>query len=198
MSCICPTRNRRQWLPKAISCFQAQTYRQRELLILADGESVRDLIPDDDSIQLLELSGAAQIGEKRNLACSRARGEIIAHWDDDDYSDPRRLEDQVQRLLTSRKAVTAYRTMRFTNGQKWWLYNGSAQAAVGTSLCYRRDWWRDHPFQSLQVGEDAGFAATANAKGQLVVCEAGDLMHATIHPQNTSPRSLSGPSWIAL
>jgi glycosyltransferase involved in cell wall biosynthesis len=198
VTCLCVTRNRRQWIPKAIACFQSQTYPHREMLILADGGSVRDLVPADNSIRLLELEGAAQIGEKRNLGCDRALGEIICHWDDDDWSAPGRIADQVSRLVESKLAVTGYRSMRFTDGSRWWLYQGTPLFALGTSLCYRKDWWKKHPFRYVQIGEDNHFVTAAGAERQIVTSEAGELMWATVHSTNTSPRSLSGSAWKLL
>ncbi|HEX4278316.1 MAG TPA: glycosyltransferase family 2 protein [Bryobacteraceae bacterium] len=197
MTCLCLTRNRRLWLPKAIECFLGQTYQHRELLIVADGEDIRDLIPDDPRIRLLYLTGAADIGDKRNFGCDRAAGETIAHWDDDDFSAPERLSDQLQRLEESRKAVTGYHSMRFTDGANWWKYEGTRNYSLGTSLCYRRDWWATNRFPSLQIGEDNQFVATAWSAGQLATADAGDLMHATIHSGNTSPRNITD-NWKAL
>jgi glycosyltransferase involved in cell wall biosynthesis len=181
-------------LPRAIRCFQQQTYPNRELLIVADGETVRDLVPNDPRIRLIETDGRPWIGEKRNFACEHARGEIIVHWDDDDYSAPGRIADQVKRLTESGHAVTGYRVMRFTDGRHWWLYDGAPLFALGTSLCYRRDWWELHRFAALQVGEDNLFVAAASAEQQISVTEAGDLMFATTHPGNTSPRQ-GGANW---
>jgi hypothetical protein len=100
-------------------------------------------------------------------------------------------------MLATEKAVAGYRSMRFTDGTEWWKYCGEANYALGTSLCYRRDWWRGHPFPDLQVGEDNAFVATAASAGQLTTIDAGELMHATIHLGNTSPRSM-GDSWKKL
>ena len=36
VTCVCLTRNRREFLPRAIECFLAQTYEPRELLVLND------------------------------------------------------------------------------------------------------------------------------------------------------------------
>lgn len=198
MTCLCLTRNRRKLLRRAISCFRSQTHPNRELLILADGEDVRDLVPADAPVRLLHLSGHAEIGAKRNLGCERAAGEIIAHWDDDDWSAPERLDDQVARLLASGRAVTGYRSMRFTDGARWWLYRGAADYALGTSLCFRRAWWERHRFPALQIGEDNEFVRAAAATGQLETADAGELMWATIHAGNTSPRRLSGANWAEL
>jgi glycosyltransferase involved in cell wall biosynthesis len=199
VTCLCLTRNRRQWLPQAIRLYQAQTYPNRELLILADGDDVRDIVPDDPSIRLLQLEGHAEIGTKRNLGCSRALGDVIAVWDDDDYSSPDRLSDQVGRLQSSGKSVTGYRRMRFTNGSKWWEFSYRGMGVIGTSLCFRRDFWALHPFPAKQIGEDFEFAHNAAAARELdCAADAGEMMYATVHSTNTSPRRLQGDGWKEL
>ena len=194
MTCLCLTRNRREWLPQAIACFLQQIYPNRELLILSDGADVRDLVPADPRIRLLHLAYAG-IGEKRNFGCSQAAGDLVAHWDDDDYSAPERLADQVSRLLAAGKAVTGYRSMRFSDGEKWWRYEGKPTFALGTSLVYRKTWWETHRFPALQIGEDNCFVEQASAAGQLVTAEAQEMMYASIHPGNTSPRRMGGSMW---
>lgn len=195
ITCLCLTRNRPQWLPQAIRCYQAQTYPNRELLIVASGEDVRRLIPSDESIRYLHLAGKPEIGAARNIGCQHARGAIIAHWDDDDYCAPARLRDQADRLRASGKQVTGYKSMRFTDGRKWWLYDGKADYALGTSLMYHRAWWQANPFEPMQVGEDNEFVFRARVRGQLVTADANDLLYATIHHDNTSPRQLRGKAW---
>lgn len=203
MTCLCLTasetvrdgkkypRNQRHWLPKAIQCYQSQTYPNKELLIVADGEDVRDLIPNDPTIRLLHIEHGRRIGEKRNFGCGQAHGEIVAHWDDDDHSAPSRIADQVQRLIDSGMAFTGYCPMYFTDGQRWWKYvNSDASFALGTSFCYRKDWWAEHPFPALQVNEDGKFREVAKRANQITVAPAGLLMYATVHPGNTSPRCL--------
>lgn len=195
MTALCLTKNRRQWLPKAIQCFLSQTYEPRELLIIADGEDVRDLVPVDERIRLIHLAEARSIGEKRNFGCERAHGEIIAHWDEDDYSAPERLADQIKRLIESGKAVTGYHTLRFSDGERWWRYEGVRNYALGTSLVYRLDWWKLHKFRAVHVGEDNAYVEEANRSRQLITADAGELMWASIHPGNTSPRKMTGSNW---
>ena len=203
MTCLCLTRNRRQWLPQAIRCFRWQTYppESRELLILADGEDVRDLVEDTEAsnVRLVVIEPGRKIGEKRNFGTDMAQGEIVAAWDDDDYSAPGRLADQVDRLASSGKAVTGYHSMLFTDGRgQWWRYAGVPNYALGTSLCYRREWGHANPFQAIQVGEDGAFVQRAYIKHQLVSVDARELMVASVHGGNTSPRNLSGSSWKKL
>ena len=143
---------------------------------------------------LIHLAESRNIGEKRNFGCSRAAGEVICHWDDDDWSAPERLARQIEMLAESGKAVAGFRSMRFTDGESWWKYEGPRDYALGTSLCYRREWQQAHPFPPVHVGEDNEFTTAAWNAGQLVSEDAGELMYATIHPGNTSPRSI-GSNW---
>ncbi len=184
-------------MPKAIQYFRTQTYHptHRELLIVADGQDVRDLIPSDPTVRLIHIDEGYRIGEKRNFGCTHAHGEIIVHWDDDDFSAPGRIEDQVVRLLQTDKPVVGYCSMYFTDGKEWWEYRGTPSYAIGSSLCYRKSWWREHPFPARQVGEDGEFVRNAARVSQLSTAPAGELMAASIHASNTSPRQLSGHPW---
>jgi glycosyl transferase family 2 len=161
---------------------------------VADGEDVRDLVPDDERIRLIHLAETRSIGEKRNFGCERSEGELICHWDDDDWSGPTRLMVQVELLSsadrsTTGKALAGFHSMRFTDGERWYRYEGTKNYALGTSLCYRKSWWQVNRFPALMVGEDNQFVAHAHASRQLITEDAGDLMYATIHPGNTSPRT---------
>jgi len=212
VTCVCITRNRRAWLPQAIACFELQTYTNRELLIVAEGEDVSDLVPTEDSrIQLLCCGALLLTGPKRNWANERAQGELIAHWDDDDYSAPGRLMDQVVRLEQTGKAVTGYYSMKFTDGVNWWKYVNPSLAdshAHGTSLLYRADYWRSHQFGNFATGEDVEFSLLAHRENQLAVVDASsgleprctptDLMFARIHAGNTSKRNTDCAVWRRL
>jgi O-antigen biosynthesis protein len=155
---------------------------------------VRDLVPEDDRIRLIHISDGFEIGGKRNFGCERARGEVICTFDDDDHSEPGRMADQIGRLIESGKSVTGYFAMRFTDGARWWQYTGDRDFALGTSLCYRREWWTGHQFPAVQIGEDNAFVSAASAGGQLVTADANGLMYATVHEGNTSPRNM-GDRW---
>lgn len=169
------------------------------MLIVADGEDIRSLVPEDENIRLIHIESGRNIGEKRNFGCFQSAGLVIAHFDDDDWSEAGRLMDQVSRLSESGKAVTGYSSMRFTDGKRWWEYRSpSAGFAIGTSLCYRKDWWKKNPFPAKQVSEDGDFVRSASQQNQLAVAPAKNLMAATVHPGNTSPRQLQGDQWKEL
>jgi len=107
VSCIMPTMNRRSFVPLALKSFAAQDYPNKELLIVDDGDDrVEDLTANLAGVRYLWLPRRASIGAKRNLACQEARGEIIAHWDDDDWYAPDRLRYQVTALLAGEADMT--------------------------------------------------------------------------------------------
>lgn len=86
LSCIMPTSDRRALVPQSIRNFLRQDYPNRELIIVDDGtDPIADLIPEDPRISYVRLPERQTIGAKRNLACERAKGKIIAHWDDDNW-----------------------------------------------------------------------------------------------------------------
>lgn len=203
VSCIMPTYNRRAFVPKAIEYFLRQDYPNRELIIVDDGDDcIRDLVPNHPSIRYLSLPQRIRLGTKRNKAVEMSRGEIIVHWDDDDWMDPRRVSHQVSALLEDNAdicgtssvcfyevATSRLSLYRYPKTQKRWLY--------GASLCYRRTLWQQKPFEPLEIGEDTRFV-WAPPQGRVV--DIGDFraLVAIVHSKNTStPRPLSGAHWSA-
>jgi glycosyltransferase involved in cell wall biosynthesis len=191
ISCIMPTLARPQYAAHAVELWLAQTYSPTELVIVDDIDSPS--FPNGcnlPGVQYHLMRQRLPVGSKRNIACSRSAGDVIAHWDDDDYSAPGRLADQMTRLLDSGKPVTGYRCMRFTDGTGWWEYSASVGYVTGTSLMYRRSWWQQHPFTAEQTGEDVTFVKEAQPNDMIATADAGELMYATIHPRNTSVRPI--------
>jgi O-antigen biosynthesis protein len=191
VACIMPTKNRRQFVPRAIACFLAQTHEPRELIILDNGESVADLIPRDTRIRYMRLNGNQTTGQLRNFCCQLATAEFIAHWDDDDWSHPARLAEQVAAI--GDQQVVGYRTMLFAGDAGVFRYSGEALFVLGTSLFYRRTWWEKHRFPADMVGEDAAFVS--RAASVIRTADGTARMVASTHGANTSPRNFTGQAW---
>ncbi len=99
VTCIMPTRDRPAFVDQAVAYFLRQDYPNRELIVVDDGVApVSDALAADPRIRYLRLNRPQPIGTKRNLACQAARGELIAHWDDDDWMRADRLSHQVAAL----------------------------------------------------------------------------------------------------
>src|SRR5262245_4955332 len=114
-----PTSDRRAFVPQAIDYFLRQDYQSKELIIIDDGSNaIGDLIPGDERVRYLRLTTKMTVGAKRNLACEQAHGEVIAHWDDDDWHAPHRLRYQVEALLRSGADACGITTLLFYEDRK--------------------------------------------------------------------------------
>lgn len=163
-----PTWNRRSFIQAALDCWLKQTYENRELIILDDGDIGQCYIGlQHPRIRYEFLQKRPVFGTKRNLINCLAGGDIICHWDDDDWSAPDRIEDQVQRLQETKLPITGYGTLLF-----WDLITRQAKRYVssvpgyvcGTTLCYLKSYWRQHPFPDQHKASDNGFVYPALKK----------------------------------
>lgn len=199
-SCIMPTANRRRFVPAAIAQFLAQDYPNAELVILDDGdEPVGDLIPSHPALRYLRTPRHRNLGAKRNAACEAARGDIILHWDDDDWYAPHRIRVQVEALTASGADMCGIDRALFFDPRlpAAWEYvypAGGAPWVCGATLCFRRAFWRERPFPDTNVGEDACFAAAVRS-GKLYVLPDNRFFVALVHAANTSPKQVRDPRW---
>lgn len=198
VSAIMPVRGRRGLALKAVQCFLSQTYKPKELLIIQDRDDLTFNVVDKHefpkNIYVMETRERLSIGAKRNILCRLSESEHIAHFDSDDYSAPERLEHQIELLRESGKAVCGFKSMYFVDEHgDAALYKGRFGSALGTSLVYRRDWWKAHPFpeHTRQNIEDVPFMNEADKAQQLILSERYDLMVARIHKDNTSPKNIN-------
>jgi len=102
ISCICVTQaDRIPLLAAAVSDFARQTFADRELVLLHDGDdqchaSIEALVLayPGQSIGVKQVAYGPTLGDLRNLAISSAQGDWICQWDDDDRYHPDRLQMQ--------------------------------------------------------------------------------------------------------
>lgn len=157
VSCIMPTFNRAGFVNAAIDCFLRQTYTNKELIILDDGPDPAEPVLSSGWPITYVIIPRTKLGQKRNICCELARGEIICHFDDDDWSAPERIEKQVAVLQSSGKPVTGYSSIYYWNIEQNQaaLYKASVGGYVcGGSLCYRREWWKNNRFPDKPSRED--------------------------------------------
>jgi len=200
VSCIMPTYNRRAFVPQAIEYFLRQDYTEKELIIVDDGsDAVGDLVPEDERIRYIRLNAKSTVGAKRNVACEQARGDIIAHWDDDDWHAPHRLSYQVEILLREGTDMCGIQTLLFYNvetSHAWrYAYPENQRAWLsGSTLCYKRAFWASNRFASINVGEDARFVWNAR-KERMTVLPDSTFHVGIIHRQNISSKQTRGVCW---
>jgi glycosyltransferase involved in cell wall biosynthesis len=210
---------------RAIASFRAQTYSNKWLLVYDSGET--PVVPECFCFGSREAVCRQQkwkrhtIGALRNAANSLASHcDIIAHWDSDDWSHPRRLEEQVALLQATGKACVGYREVLFwdtrhgkNNSTGWkkiidlprneaWLYShGDQRYVLGTSMCYWRSAWESCPFDDA-IHEDRRWWLKNAEKclGNPSIGDAHPRMVCGIHGTNTEAydRSVmlrSAPEW---
>jgi glycosyltransferase involved in cell wall biosynthesis len=200
ISCIMPTKDRSAFALHAIEYFLRQDYPNKELVILDDGaDAIQDIVPDDPRFRYLGLERKYSLGGKRNLACEAARGEIILHWDDDDWHADWRISYQVNALLDSGADICGLDQVYFYNpdmSQAWqYCYPDSAKPWVyGGTLCYFKAFWLGNPFANVAVGEDNRFVWSDQEK-RILPLEKNTFYVAIIHPGNTSPKKKKGNRW---
>lgn len=192
------------FIPHVIRSYQSQTYPHKELVIVDNGnDATESLIPfaTDPTIRYARVAGQLTTGEMRNLCAKYANGEYICHFDSDDWSAPERVTDQVLRLGMF-GVVTGYHSMLFYDERDgkcyhWQIPQHPIRFALGTSLCYRREWWRHHPFQKLRIGEDVMFWRKAMHEAQRLVptADAQRMMVARVHGDQTCRKSLKPNSY---
>jgi len=196
-----PTAGRRRWLPQAIRYFLRQDYPNRELVILDDEEGAcDDLIPADQRIRYKRLHGNRTLGAKRNLCVAESRGDLILHWDDDDWFAPDRISRQVDALRRAGAEICGLPRMLFhePSTRQTWLYEfrGDPQHRwlAGGSLLYTKDFWSRGPFPDLQIGSDTLFVWN-RLLDSAVALDDVEIYVAMIHGGNTSPKPTDEQNW---
>jgi hypothetical protein len=200
ISCIMPTSNRRHLVAQAIAYFLRQDYERKELIIVDDGtDCIADLVPNDSRLRLIRLERHTPLGAKRNVACHASRGELIAHWDDDDWMAPDRLSRQVAELTASDALVTGARNLLYYRVQagEAWLYRAPSDTRpwpVGCTLVYRRSVWEAQPFDEVAIGEDSSFVARLPAERVQTSADSSFYV-GLLHAGNAAPKNLTDPAW---
>lgn len=190
ISCIMPTANRPNFISLSIGYFLNQDYRNAELVIVDDGkDSIENLVPIHHRIKYFRTNPLGSIGNKRNFACERSRGEVIMHWDDDDYYAYDWLTRQLNALETSRADIVGLNEIIFFSPlvMKFWKYsdkNTERPWLSGATFAYRRSFWQKYSFKDLQIGEDYDYIW--NSKAKIYAHDYPNGFIAILHAGNTT------------
>lgn len=188
VSCICVTRNRVALLKRAVHSFLHQTYSPCELIILfeADDIATRSYVRLLNEPRIVAMEAQAMprlsLGSLRNIAVRDARGAYIAQWDDDDWSAPSRLAEQMAAIRSSGRAGCVL--------LRWVLFNALTQEAL---LSAQRLWEGSlvaervavPAYSALGKGEDTPAVMQMFNANQLVGLDRPDLYVYVYHGANT-------------
>jgi hypothetical protein len=190
VSVICPTYNRRDFLPSLIHQFNYQTYPQKymELILLDDSpESNADIIPKQDNIKYTHLPEKLILGKKRNVLNSMATGDIIVCFDDDDYYSPERVSHAVTKLNSSNYQIAGSSIIHIYYSKLDKIYEFGPYAPYhGTNgtMAYRKSYLKTHGYLDDKTqAEEAHF--TNNFSEPMVQLDPHKVMLCIAHNKNT-------------
>ncbi|MDX2084221.1 MAG: glycosyltransferase family A protein [Candidatus Melainabacteria bacterium] len=186
VSIITPTGNRDGYLQWQYHNICQQTYASWEWLILDNSEqpSAFFLSLTDPRVKYFYFPQAMTVGAKRNLLVQAASGQVIVHFDDDDFYAAHYLA----------QAVESLKTVDLVKLESWYLYapehdfwgyfdadsthvwayalhiladrnqpidqtrrfqlDETMRWGYGFSYAYRRTLWESNPFPDRSFGED--------------------------------------------
>lgn len=100
VSIVTPTWNREHSLPRLYEQFRKQTHSDCELIVLDDSPNPSLFFSTltDPRVRYEYSNQRLTVGKKRNLLAEMASGEVIMHFDDDDYYAANYVEAMLQHL----------------------------------------------------------------------------------------------------
>jgi mannosyltransferase OCH1-like enzyme/UDP:flavonoid glycosyltransferase YjiC (YdhE family) len=198
ISCLTITKNRTEMAKRAIHCFRQQTYANRELVIIDDSpdDSLEQFVQqlNDPQINYIHLPDENRtLGELRNQAATYATGLYIAQWDDDDLSDPLRLEVQMA-------VIHALQTDACLLERHQILWLASRRLAVST----RRLWESSFlcakaklpDYAAVRRGEDTPVIEKMVEHARVGLLDLSGLYIYVFHSENTVDADLREQHWL--
>lgn len=172
VSIVTPTYGRERFLALAHRTVAAQTYSDFEWLVLDDSPAPSAYMQSlsDPRIRYRHTGERMKVGRKRNELVAATTGDIVVHFDDDDYYAPTYVERMARRLESGYDFVKLSGWYLYTVAQgaaAYWDTRRSVEAnrfGYGFSYAYRRSVWERTPFpEDVHGGEDYPFARAARA-----------------------------------
>jgi peptidoglycan/xylan/chitin deacetylase (PgdA/CDA1 family) len=197
ISCLMVTQDRFEFLKYSVQRFCTQTYPNKELVIVLDGnqESRQKIIQyvtdlHRPEIKIVDTEEKRPLGALRNISMSHATGAVLCQWDDDDLYHPRRLELQYQCLVRNNTAAClladylhyfpAYKELYWSDFSVAGGCPGSIMFRAGLGLSY------PETGPTAQRGEDMAFQKQLFARHKVVLLQGHGFLYVYIfHGANT-------------
>jgi glycosyltransferase involved in cell wall biosynthesis len=184
ISCVTVTTGRVDLIKKAIHCYTYQTYKNKELVVLSQGEddennAIRQHIESlgRNDIVFLDAPNNLTLGAMRNASIEVARGSIICQWDDDDLYHPERIRTQYIALRNHSKNVgCAYsgflKYFKNTGEVYWcdWMGEGtlSSQLLCGAVMFHKKIFHKYKNMLYPQTGDQCHVEEDLNVLQKLI------------------------------
>lgn len=198
VTAMCITRKRVPLLKRAVRDFLRQTYPSKELLIVYDNDDEETGAfhrkNTHGNVRFHISRGKKTLGELRNLAVSKSRGDFVVQWDDDDEYHPERIYYQLKHsLVEGRKASTLERWMISddVSGKKYVSHARKRQGLEagweGTILAPKR-LLLDVKYPAMKRGEDSVVTQELCRRNMISSMKMPHLYTYHLHGRNTYER----------
>jgi len=171
ISCLCVSRGKPELLSRAVQCFQAQTYANKELLLIYEDDDIPTRAYanqlTDPRINMLEVSSCPKmsLGHLRNLGLERCCGEYFCQWDDDDWHHCRRLEFQMDVIKQSQMQASIMIHWLVYNMLEREAYVSGRRLWEGSILCAKSLTAKELKYDDCRKGEDTNLVKSLFARG---------------------------------
>jgi len=151
VSVICPTYGRPERHERLHRYFDHQTIDQKDLWVLDDSPEPSRFFRQlqDGRVRYLHSAGRMTIGAKRNWLLSCCTGDVVAHFDDDDWYAPSYLQTMTQALQEQQLdlvKLSVWNALSELDGSFW-------QADTQTLSPKHFVVWSDKPPESVQMSD---------------------------------------------
>lgn len=185
--------HRKQDLFGICNTFLRQSYPNKELILVVPDKSFIPVCAPN----IYRYIHTGTVGDLRNHAIQKAKGDILCHMDSDDLYSEYYLQKSYDTLISTGAALVGLNKCVFRLGNKSWLYEykGSQKLVLGATMCYWHSTWENHPFRSMQVGEDNVFCAMCKS---IAYGDYNQDFIAIRHDNNTSHPNFNSSSFTRI
>jgi glycosyltransferase involved in cell wall biosynthesis len=194
VSCLCISKNRVNKLKRAIDCFNAQTYPNKELIILYldnDIETHQYLLsqPSDNLVRVVIPSLPEKtLGELRNISIEHSKGTYFCTWDDDDWYHSQRLSKQVDAVTANYQSASVLTNIILFDEADNQAYFSLLRLWEQSILCEKAIISSEIRYPAISIGEDAVFVDKIVSNSRLFPVVSPNLYIYVYHGSNTCAR----------
>jgi len=159
VSCLMVTANRKHFVVRSLMSFKRQTYKNKELIIVDDGqEDLSTLLADlpANGVKYIKLEKKEEniLGSLRNISLQEATGDFVTQWDDDDWYHPDRIRIQAEVLLQGYEMCCLSSALIHIDSEPFFdhPYISFFRKGVPGSIMHQRDFSIQYP--RMRIAED--------------------------------------------
>lgn len=196
ISCICVTKRNLEEIKGSVGCFMAQTYENRELIVLHDGgnREVEEFIlaanscSPDINLFYYECHSdkGMSLGELRNKSMELCSGDYVCQWDDDDWMHRDRILRQFDAMMGNFQPACVLTNLLIYDRQKREAYLSEFRLWEGSIIFDRKIVTDRVEYPKLGRGEDSVFFNNFLNYGYYPLV-ASNLYIYVVHGSNTWP-----------